>query len=89
VKVRDKYQVQVSNRFAVLGNLDVSENISMTWKNIRENIKISEKESIAQVMNRGGINHGFDEEYSKLLGQTKQAKLQWLQVARQIKCEII
>jgi hypothetical protein len=34
-----QYQIKISNRFAALENLNVSENINRAWENIQENIK--------------------------------------------------
>jgi hypothetical protein len=47
-KVEDKeqYQVEISNRFAALENLN-AEDINRAWETIRENIKISAKESLS------------------------------------------
>jgi hypothetical protein len=47
-EVRDKEQfhIEVSNRFAVLEDLDVEVEINSAWKMIRENIKISAKERV-------------------------------------------
>ena len=38
--------IKISDRFAALENLGDSEDINRTWKNIKENIKISAKESL-------------------------------------------
>jgi 50S ribosomal subunit-associated GTPase HflX len=43
--VRKHYQIEVSNRFAVLENLSDSEDINRAWEN-KENIKTSAKESL-------------------------------------------
>jgi len=37
--------IKISDRFAALKNLDDSEDINRVWENIKENIKISAKES--------------------------------------------
>jgi hypothetical protein len=53
-------------------------NINRAWETIRENIKISAKESLGYYelkKHETWFNKGF----SKLLVQKKQAKLQWLQ----------
>jgi hypothetical protein len=39
-------QIKISNRFAALENLNVSNDINRAWENIKENIKISAKESL-------------------------------------------
>jgi len=46
VEVKEKYQVEISNRFAALENLDESLDINSAWENIRENIKISANENL-------------------------------------------
>jgi hypothetical protein len=46
LEVRKQYQLKISNRFAALENLNVSEDINMAWENIKENIKISAQESL-------------------------------------------
>jgi hypothetical protein len=37
-EVKEKYQVEISNRFAVLESLDESFDINNAWESIRENI---------------------------------------------------
>jgi hypothetical protein len=44
MKVRTQYQIKMSNRFAVLKNFG-TEDINRAWENIKENIKISAKDS--------------------------------------------
>jgi hypothetical protein len=41
-----KYQIEITNRFAALEDLDVDEDINRAWENIKENIKTSAKESL-------------------------------------------
>jgi hypothetical protein len=43
---KEKYRVEVSNRFAALEDLDAEVEINTIWETIRENIKISAKESL-------------------------------------------
>ena len=43
LEVRKQYQIEISNRFAALVNVNDSENIKRTWENI---IKPSAKESL-------------------------------------------
>jgi hypothetical protein len=50
--------VTIKNKFAALENLDDDGDSNKTWDTIRENIKISAKESIGLV-NRYLINHGL------------------------------
>jgi hypothetical protein len=44
VEVMEQFQIKISNRFAALDNLNVSEDINRAWENIKEDIKISAKE---------------------------------------------
>jgi hypothetical protein len=43
VEGKEKYRVEVSNRFAALEDLDAMVEIHIIWETIRENIKISAK----------------------------------------------
>jgi hypothetical protein len=43
VEGKEKYRVEVSNRFAALEDLDTEVEINIIWEEIRENIKISAK----------------------------------------------
>jgi hypothetical protein len=53
------------------------------WETIQENIKISAKESLYYYELKKH-KPWFDEGYSKLLDQRKQAKLQWLRYPSEI-----
>jgi hypothetical protein len=46
LEFRKQYQIEISNRFATLENLSDSEEANRTWKNIKEYIKNSSKESL-------------------------------------------
>jgi hypothetical protein len=46
VEGKEQYRVEVSNRFVALEDLDVEVEINSVWEMIRENIKISVKESL-------------------------------------------
>jgi hypothetical protein len=46
VEGKEQYRVEVSNRFATLEDLDAEVGINSAWEIIRENIKISAKESL-------------------------------------------
>jgi hypothetical protein len=46
VEGKEKYCVEVSNRFAALEDLDGEVEITTVWETIRENIKITAKESL-------------------------------------------
>jgi hypothetical protein len=46
VEGKEKYRVEVSNRFAALKDLGAEVEINAIWESIRDNIKISAKESL-------------------------------------------
>jgi hypothetical protein len=46
VEGKEQFRVEVSNRFAALEDLDAEVDINSAWDTIRENIKISAKESL-------------------------------------------
>jgi hypothetical protein len=50
VEGKEQYRVEISNRFAALEHLDTEVDINKAWETIRENIKISAKESLV-IMN--------------------------------------
>jgi hypothetical protein len=60
-----------------LEDLDTEVEINSAWETIRDNIKISAKESLGYFEFKKH-KPWFDERCSKLLDQRKQAKLQWL-----------
>jgi 50S ribosomal subunit-associated GTPase HflX len=79
VECKEQYHVEVLNRITVLEDLDTEGcKINSVWETIRENVKISAKESLGYFELE---NHKpwFDEGRSKLLDQRKEAKLRWLQ----------
>jgi len=45
-EVREQYQIEITNRFAALENLNNDEDVNRTWENIKENIQTSAKESL-------------------------------------------
>jgi hypothetical protein len=45
VEGKEKYHIEVPNRLAALEDLDTEVDINSAWETIRENIKISAKES--------------------------------------------
>jgi Holliday junction resolvase-like predicted endonuclease len=77
-EVNEQYQVTIKNKFAALENLDDNGYIKRAGETIRENIRISSKESIALCESKS-YKSWFDEECLKLVDRRKQAKLQWLQ----------
>ena len=56
--------------------------VNKAWENIKENIKISDKESSGLYELKQNIPM-FNEECLRFLDQRKQAKLQWLQDPKQ------
>ncbi|PNF28551.1 hypothetical protein B7P43_G12912 [Cryptotermes secundus] len=78
VEGKEQYHAEISNSFAALENLDTEVDVNKTWETIRENIKMSAKESLGYYEPK---KHKlwFDEGCSKLLDQRKHAKLQSLQ----------
>jgi hypothetical protein len=82
MEVKEKYQVEISNRFAALESLDESFNINNAWENIRENIKTSAEENLGYQKLKH--NKPWFDECSKLIDQRKQAKSQWLQNPNQM-----
>jgi len=77
-EVREQYQIEITNRFAALENLNDDEDVNRTWENIKENIQTSAKESPdLQELNQN--KPWFDEKCLGFLAQRKQAKMQWMQ----------
>jgi len=73
LEVKEKYQIEIINRFANLENLYVDEDVSRAWENIKENIKASAKESL-------GLHELKQHtECLDFLDLRKQAKMQWKQ----------
>ena len=63
-------------------NLNVDEDVNRVWENIKENIKISAKESLG-LHEWKQLKPWFDKECVDFLDQRKQAKMQWIQDPRQ------
>jgi hypothetical protein len=78
VEGKEQFRVEVSNRFAASEDLDTEVEIKSAWETIRENIKISAKQSQCYFELKKHTPW-FDEGCSTLLNQRKQAKLHWLQ----------
>jgi hypothetical protein len=83
-EVKEQYQVTIKNKFAALENVDNEGDINRAWDTIRENIKISAKESIGLCESKS-YKPWFDEECIKLVDRRKQAKLQWSQDPSEVK----
>ena len=45
-EVREQYQIEITYRFAALGNISDGGDINRAWENIKESIKTSAKESL-------------------------------------------
>jgi hypothetical protein len=76
--VRKQYQIEITNRFAALDNLNVDENVNRTWKKIKYNIKTSAKDSLV-VNELKQHKLWFGKECLGILDQRQQAKMQWRQ----------
>jgi hypothetical protein len=46
LEVKEKNQIEITNRFATLENLIVDEDVNRAWENVKEYIKTSAKESL-------------------------------------------
>ena len=46
LEVKEKYQIEITNRFVALENLDVYKDVNRSWEIIKENIKTSAEESL-------------------------------------------
>jgi len=76
-EVREQYQIEFTNRFAALENLN-DEDVDRTWENIKENVQTSAKESLG-LHELKQNKPWFDEECLGFLDQRKRAKMQWVQ----------
>jgi hypothetical protein len=66
IEVKEKYPVEISNRFAALESLDESCDVNKAWESIRENINASAKDNLGHHR----LKHNkawFDDECSKLI----------------------
>ena len=75
---KKKYQIEITNRFAALENLNVDEDVNRAWENIKENIKTSAKDSLG-LHELKQHKPWFDKECVGFLDHSKQAKMQWIQ----------
>ena len=78
LEVKKQYQIEITNRFAALGNICDDGDINRAWENIKENIETSVKESLC-LHELKQHKPRFDEECLYFLDVMKQAKLQWIQ----------
>jgi hypothetical protein len=77
VEGKEQFCVEVSNRFAALKDMEAEVEINSACEMIRENIKISAKESLCYFELKKH-KPWFNEGCSKLLDRRKHAKLLWL-----------
>ena len=75
--VNEKYQIEITNSFAGLENLNGDENVNRVCENIIQNIKTSAKESLS-LHEWKQHKPWFDKECVEFLDQRKQAKMQWI-----------
>jgi len=78
LEVRKQYQIEITNRSAVLKNLSDDKDINRAWENIKKNIKTSAKESLG-LQELKQHKPWFDEECLGFSDERKQAKMQWVQ----------
>ncbi|KAJ4451547.1 hypothetical protein ANN_03013 [Periplaneta americana] len=79
-ETKQKYQIEISNRFAALASFDEVEeklDINSVWENIRDNIKIAAGQSIGYYETKKKKPR-FDEDCSMVVERRKQAKLKCL-----------
>jgi phosphomevalonate kinase len=71
VKSKKRHRVEISNRFAALENLDTEVDVNKASETIKENIRISAKESLGYYEPKKNKSW-FDEGCLELLDQRKQ-----------------
>ena len=69
--------MEITNRFADLGNVGYYGDTNRTWKDIKESIKTSAKKSLG-VQDLKKYKPWCDEKCLDLLDRRKQAKMQWM-----------
>jgi len=87
-QVREQYQIEITNRFAALENLNDYEDVNRIWENIKENIQTAAEESLG-VHELKQNKPWFGEECLGFLDQMKRAKMQWIQDPRQSNVDIL
>ena len=87
-EVREQYQIEITNRFSSLGNLDDDEDVNRTWENIKENILSSAKGSLG-LDEFKQYKPWFVEECLGFSEQRKWAKMQWIQDPSQSNVDIL
>jgi hypothetical protein len=69
---KEKYHVEFSNRFVALEDLDAAVEINNAWDMIRENIKVSAKDSLGDYELKR-MSHG----QGRMLKIIRSQELQW------------
>jgi len=69
-EVTDQYQIEITNRFAALENVNEDEDVDRTWENIEENIETSAKQRLG-LHELKQNKPWFDEECLDILDQRK------------------
>jgi len=87
-EVRKKCQIEITNRFAALENLNDDEDVNRTWENIKENIQTSAKESLG-LHELKQNKPWFDEECLGFLDTRKRIKMQCIQDPSQSNVDIL
>jgi len=87
-EVREQYQIEITNSFAALENLNNDEDVNRTWENVKENIQNPAKESLG-LHELKQNKPWFDEECLGFFNQRKRAKIQWIQDASQSNEDIL
>jgi hypothetical protein len=82
LKCMKQYQIEITNWFAALENLNDGKHITRAWENIKENIRTSAKESLG-LCELNKQEPWLCKECLRLLDQRKQAKMHWLQDPKQ------
>ncbi|KAJ4448541.1 hypothetical protein ANN_10559 [Periplaneta americana] len=80
-ETKQRYLVEISNRFAALATADEAEeelDVNSVWDNIRDNIKIAAEQSIGYLETKKK-KPWFDEDCSIAVDRRNQAKLKFLQ----------
>jgi hypothetical protein len=75
LEVKEKYQIEITNRFAALENLIGDQDVNRSWENINESIK-TESVGLHELKQH---KPWFNKECVGFLDRRKQAKMQWVQ----------
>jgi len=87
-EVREKYQIEIINKFAALQNAKDDGDINRTWEYIKEIMRMSAEENLGlHELNQN--KPWFDEECLGILDQNKRAKLQWMKEPRHSNVDIL